>query len=134
MLQVSKIIFIGTALRWKIQQYFDCSHDMKIVLLQLFIIHKRLDQKNLNFQLINSRKYFFFQMMGIYYWWWTVSVQIATRALLTCGFSKMLRTPVTSSLRNLARSVLLNRDRLTEAIWTRQERAYKEKKYELTPC
>ena len=41
--------------------------------------------------------------------------------LLTCGFSSISFIPFTSWLRNLALSVLLNKDLRTDAICTRQE-------------
>lgn len=39
----------------------------------------------------------------------------------TCGLASILFTPSTKCERNFARSALLKRDRLTEAIWTRHD-------------
>lgn len=41
--------------------------------------------------------------------------------LQTCGFASILLTPSTKCERNFARSALLKRDLLTEAIWTRHD-------------
>ena len=45
----------------------------------------------------------------------------------SCGICRIFRTPATSWLRNLPRSALLNRERRTLAICTRQERASGER-------
>lgn len=43
------------------------------------------------------------------------------------GFCNICLTPLTSWVRNFALSALLNNDLLTEAIWTRQDKAYNRK-------
>lgn len=53
---------------------------------------------------------------------------------LTCGFSSIRLTPSTRWERNLARSALLNRDLLTEAICTKQDNTWRRARPKENRC